>query len=47
MNNCPALDFKYVRFLPGKFLSNKPHYSPTDPDSRIAVKPGKPRGHVL
>ncbi len=27
----------------GKFLSNKTHYSPTDPDSRIAVKPGKPR----
>jgi transposase len=26
-----------------KFLSNKTHYSPTDPDSRIAVKPGKPR----
>ncbi len=27
----------------GKFLSNKTHYSPTDPDTRIAVKPGKPR----
>ena len=27
----------------GKYLSNKTHYSPTDPDSRIAVKPGKPR----
>lgn len=27
----------------GKFLSNKTHYSPTDPDGRIAVKPGKPR----
>jgi hypothetical protein len=27
----------------GKFLSNKTHYSPVDPDSRIAVKPGKPR----
>lgn len=26
-----------------KFLSNKTHYSPTDPDARIAVKPGKPR----
>ncbi len=26
----------------GKFLSNKTHYSPTDPDARIAVKPGKP-----
>jgi len=27
----------------GKYLSNKTHYSPTDPDARIAVKPGKPR----
>lgn len=27
----------------GRFLSNKTHYSPTDPDARIAVKPGKPR----
>jgi transposase len=27
----------------GKFLSNKTYYSPTDPDARIAVKPGKPR----
>jgi len=27
----------------GKYLSNHTHYSPTDPDSRIAVKPGKPR----
>ena len=27
----------------GKFLSNKTHYSPTDPDARIAVKPGKRR----
>jgi transposase len=26
-----------------KFLSNHTHYSTTDPDSRIAVKPGKPR----
>lgn len=26
----------------GKYLSNKTHYSPTDPDARIAVKPGKP-----
>jgi transposase len=26
-----------------KFLSNHTHYSPTDPDARIAVKPGKPR----
>ena len=24
-------------------MSNKTHYSPTDPDARIAVKPGKPR----
>jgi hypothetical protein len=27
----------------GKFLSNKTHYSPTDPDARLAVKLGKPR----
>jgi transposase len=26
-----------------QYLSNKTHYSPTDPDSRIAVKPGKAR----
>ena len=26
-----------------KYTSNKTHYSPTDPDARIAVKPGKPR----
>jgi len=26
-----------------RYLSNKPHYLPVDPDSRIAVKPGKPR----
>jgi hypothetical protein len=26
-----------------KFLSNHTHYSPTDPDARISVKPGKAR----
>jgi transposase len=26
-----------------EFLSNHTHYSPTDPDSRISTKPGKPR----
>lgn len=26
-----------------KYTSNKTHYSPTDPDARIAVKPGKAR----
>lgn len=26
-----------------KFLSNHTHYSPTDPDAKIATKPGKPR----
>ena len=25
------------------YLSNITHYSPTDPQARIAVKPGKPR----
>ena len=27
----------------GRFLSNKTHYGPTDPDARISVKPGKAR----
>jgi len=27
----------------GKYTSNKTHYSPTDPDARISVKPGKSR----
>ena len=26
-----------------RYLSNKTHYSPSDPDARVAVKPGKPR----
>ena len=26
-----------------KYYSNKTHYSPTDPDAKISVKPGKPR----
>lgn len=26
-----------------RYLSNMTHYSPTDPDARVAVKPGKPR----
>lgn len=26
-----------------KYLSNQLHYSPTDPDARVAVKPGKRR----
>lgn len=29
--------------LDRKYLSNHTHYSPTDPDARISVKPGKPR----
>jgi transposase len=29
-----------------RYLSNLTHYSPTDPDARIAVKPGKPRNLV-
>lgn len=28
----------------GRYLSNSTHYSPVDPDARIAIKPGKPRG---
>lgn len=27
----------------GKFVSNHTHYSITDPDARVSVKPGKPR----
>jgi transposase len=27
----------------GRYTSNKTHYSPTDPDARISVKPGKAR----
>jgi len=30
-------------FIQSRLLSNHTHYSPTDPDSRIATKPGKPR----
>jgi len=30
-------------FLQAKFLSNHTQYSPTDPDARIATKPGKPK----
>ena len=26
-----------------KYTSNKTHYSPTDPDARVSVKPGKAR----
>lgn len=29
-----------------RYLSNHTHYSPTDPEARIAVKPGKPRNLV-
>lgn len=31
------------KFIQSKLLSNYTHYSPTDPDARIATKPGKPR----
>ncbi len=30
-----------------KYTSNKTHYSPTDPDARISVKPGKARKLLL
>jgi len=38
-------------FIQSKFLSNRTHYSVTDPDARISTKPGKPRnlnysGHI-
>ncbi|MCH7534346.1 MAG: IS1182 family transposase [Bacteroidetes bacterium] len=32
-----------VRSAHSKYTSNKTHYSPTDPDARISVKPGKAR----
>jgi hypothetical protein len=30
-------------YIKPKFLSNRTHHSPTDPDARISTKPGKPR----
>jgi len=36
--NVPCSDSEHA-----KFLSNHTHYSPTDPDARIATKPGKSR----
>ena len=32
-----------VRYEKARLLSNKIHYSPTDPDARISIKPGKAR----
>lgn len=34
---------KFGNIIRPKFLSNHTHYSKTDPDARISVKPGKPR----
>lgn len=34
---------KFGNLIRQKFLSNHTHYSKTDPDARISVKPGKPR----
>lgn len=34
---------EYGNTIRPKFLSNHTHYSKTDPDARISVKPGKPR----
>lgn len=34
---------EYGNLIRPKYLSNHTHYSTTDPDARIAVKPGKPR----
>ena len=41
-NNNGALD-EFGSNIRPKFLSNHTHYSKTDPDARISVKPGKPR----
>ncbi|MBL6446849.1 hypothetical protein JMN32_11035 [Fulvivirga sp. 29W222] len=38
----PITKTKDDRFGKDKKRNNKTHYSPTDPDSRIATKPGKP-----
>jgi hypothetical protein len=38
----PIIKSKDERFGKGKKRNNKTHYSPADPDSRIATKPGKP-----
>jgi hypothetical protein len=32
-----------AKHVGSKYTSNKTHYSPVDPDAKIAVKPGKPR----
>jgi len=45
----PGYDYKDGKvgnsgeFIQSRLLSNYTHYSPTDPDARIATKPGKPR----
>ena len=41
-NNSKQLDENGNSIRP-KYLSNHTHYSPTDPDARISVKPGKAR----
>jgi len=41
-NNDGELD-EFGNIIRPKFLSNHTHYSSTDPDARISVKPGKPR----
>jgi hypothetical protein len=38
----PIEKSKQERFGKGQKRNNKTHYSPSDPDSRIATKPGKP-----
>ena len=34
---------EYGNLIRPRYLSNHTHYSTTDPDARISVKPGKPR----
>ena len=34
---------EFGNVIRGRFLNNHTHYSKTDPDARISVKPGKPR----
>ena len=48
-NDTPGYEYKDGKignsgdFIQSRLLSNHTHYSPTDPDSRISTKPGKPR----
>lgn len=42
-NNIPKPTDEHGNLIRGTHLSNQTHYSPTDPDARISLKPGKAR----